>query len=162
VKRELTIGIAAAAIVAAGISGCSNKTSSSNGSGSSSATSSGTTSAAASGDGSAKVSIDGKDQNIHPGVQCGNAPGSVTIAIGGDQPDVTVVLTDANPPVVKSVGLGTIDGVTLAYADGTGGSATASKDGNTYKVTGTATGTDASTPPQPVTKPFEINATCAT
>jgi ipoprotein LpqH len=162
VKRELTIGVAAAAILAAGISGCSNNTSSSNGSGSSSATSTSTTSAAASADGSAKLTIDGKDQNVHPGVQCANTPGTLTIAIGGDQPDIVVVLTDANPPVVNSVALGTINGVTLGYGDGAGGSATATKDGNTYKVTGTATGTDAATPPQPVSKPFEISATCTT
>jgi lipoprotein LpqH len=32
--------------------------------------------------------------------------------------------------------------------------------GNTYKVTGTATGIDIANPMQPVNKPFEINVSC--
>ena len=52
-------------------------------------------------------------------------------------------------------------GVTLGYQQGTGqGEATAEKDGNTYTITGTATGVDMANPLQPVTKPFEIEVTC--
>ena len=41
-----------------------------------------------------------------------------------------------------------------------GGEATATKDGSTYKINGTATGVDMANPTQPVTKPFEIAVTC--
>ena len=42
------------------------------------------------------------------------------------------------------------------------GNASATKNGNSYKVTGTATGTsaDLANPTPPVNKPFEINVTC--
>lgn len=156
-KRELTIGIAAAAILAAGISGCSDKKSSSSGSGAS-----GTTSAATSGGGGTKVSIDGKDQNVTGSVVCTTAGGNVNIAIGGAATGIAAILTDANPPAVTSVGLGNVNGVTLAYAAaGGGGNASATKSGNTYKITGTATGVDMANPMQPVNKPFEIDVTCS-
>ena len=72
------------------------------------------------------------------------------------------MLTDANPPEVKSVGLGNVNGVTLAYAAGAGqGNASATKNGNSYKITGTATGVDMANPAQPVNKPFEIDVTCS-
>ena len=156
-KRELTIVVAAAAILAAGISGCSSNKSTSSGSGSS-----GSTSATASSGGGPSVSIDGKNQNVTGSVVCTTAGGNVNIAIGGAATGIDAVLTDANPPVVKSVGLGNVNGVTLAYTQGTGqGNASATKDGNSYKISGTATGVDMANPMQPVNKPFEINVTCS-
>ena len=78
-----------------------------------------------------------------------------------DKTGIGVVLTDASPPSVKSVGLGNLNGVTLGYTPGTGqGSATATKDGSKYKISGTATGVDMANPMQPVNKPFEIDVTC--
>jgi lipoprotein LpqH len=73
------------------------------------------------------------------------------------------MISDANPPVVQWVGLGnpTVKGVILGYHEGDSqGNAQASKDGNSYKITGTATGVDISNPLQPVYKPFEIDVTC--
>ncbi|BAX94923.1 lipoprotein LpqH [Mycobacterium shigaense] len=154
-KRELTIAAAAAAILAVSISGCSDKKSNSTGS-----SSPATTSAAAAGGGT-KVIIDGKDQNVSGSVVCTTAGGNVNIAIGGAATGIAAVLTDANPPKVTSVGLGNVNGVTLAYAAaGGGGNASATKDGNSYKITGTATGVDMANPLQPVNKPFEIDVNC--
>lgn len=154
-KRELTVAVAGAAILVAGISGCSSDKKSSSG------TSSGTSaSASASGGGGTKVTIDGKDQNVTGSVVCTTAGGTVNIAIGGAATGIAAVLTDANPPGVTSVGLGNVNGVTLAYAAGSGGNASATKDGNKYKITGTATGVDMANPTQPVNKPFEIDVTC--
>lgn len=156
-KRELTIVVAAAAILAGGISGCSSNKSTSSGSGTSASTS-----ATASGGGGPLVSIDGKNQNVSGSVVCTTAGGNVNIAIGGAATGIAAVLSDANPPVVKSVGLGNVNGVTLAYTQGTGqGNASATKDGNSYKISGTATGVDMANPMQPVNKPFEINVTCS-
>ncbi len=94
-------------------------------------------------------------------VVCTTAAGNVNIAIGGAATGIAAVLTDANPPEVKSVGLGNVNGVTLGYTSGTGqGKAEASKSGSTYKITGTATGVDMANPMQPVNKPFEIDVTC--
>ena len=157
-KRGLTVAVAGAAILAAGISGCSSNKSTSGSSGSSSGTSA---SAGAGGASGTKVSIDGKDQNVQGTTVCTTAGGSVNIAIGGAATGIAAVLTDANPPQVKSVGLGNVNGVTLGYTSGTGqGNATASKDGNNYKISGNATGVDMANPMQPVNKPFEISVTC--
>ena len=86
--------------------------------------------------------------------------GNVNIAVGGAQTGIGAVLTDANPPAVKSVALGNVNGVTLGYAAGGQGSASATKNGSSYKISGTATGVDMSNPMQPVNKPFEIDVTC--
>lgn len=158
-KRQLTIAVAGAAILAAGVSGCS----SGNKSAPSSSASGSSTSASASSGGAAgtKVIIDGKDQNVSGSVVCTNAGGTVNIAIGGAATGIAAVLSDGNPPQVKSVGLGNVNGVTLGYTSGTGqGNASAEKNGNSYKITGTATGVDMANPLQPVNKPFEIDVTC--
>ena len=158
-KRSVTVAAAGLAIVVVGLSGCSSDKSKS----SSSASSNGSTAAASgsSGSSTAKVTIDGKDQSVQGTVACTSAAGNVNIAIGGAQNGIGVVLTDASPPSVKSVGLGNVNGVTLGYTPGTGqGNATATKDGSKYKISGTATGVDMANPMQPVNKPFEIDVTC--
>ena len=149
-KRELTIAIAGAAILAAGIAGCSSNKGSTVSGGGATASTGGTT----------KVIIDGKDQNVQGNTLCTKAGGNVSIAVGGNNTGISVVLTDANPPGVKAVQLGNVNGVTLQYAQGGQGNASATKDSNTYKVTGTATGVDMANPMQPVNKPFEIDASC--
>jgi len=158
VKRGLTVAVAGAAILAAGISGCSSNKSSTSGGG----TSSGGTSVATGGGGGAgpTVIIDGKNQNVTGSVVCTTAGGNTTIAIGGAATGISAVLTGDN--TVKSVGLGNVNGVTLAYAQGSGqGNASATKNGSSYKITGTATGVDMANPTQPVNKPFEIDVTCS-
>jgi lipoprotein LpqH len=162
VKRGLTVTVAGAAILAAGISGCSSNKSSTGGGGSSAAVVSGGTSVAAGGAAGAKVTLDGKDQNISGGAAvCAKMGGNVTITIGTGSTAFSAVVTDANPPEVKQVVLGSVGGVALGYTAGSGqGKASATKDGNTYKITGTATGVDAANPMTPVSKPFEIDATC--
>ena len=157
-KRSIAVAAAATAIVVVGLSGCSSNKSSTGGS------SSNPTSAAptgSSGSAPAKVTIDGKDQHVQGTVACSTMGGNVNIAIGGASTGIGAVLTDANPPAVKSVGLGNVNGVTLGYTPGTGqGNASATKNGNSYKISGTATGVDMSNPMQPVNKPFEIDVTC--
>ncbi|OBI86432.1 lipoprotein LpqH [Mycobacterium asiaticum] len=155
-KRGLTVAVAGAAILVAGLSGCSSDKPKSGG-GSASATSSGGGSASGT-----KVLIDGQDQHVTGSVVCTTAAGNVNIAIGGQEAGIAAVLTDANPPEVKSVGLGSVNGVVLGYTAGTGqGKAEATKNGNVYKITGTATGIDAANPMSPVNKPFEIDVTCS-
>lgn len=153
-KRSVTVAAAATAIVVVGLSGCSSDKKSTS-------SSSGGTSVAASGSSSAKVTIDGKDQTVQGTVACTSGAGTEKIAIGAAQTGIGVVLTDASPPVVKSVGLGNVNGVTLGYTPGTGqGTASATKDGSKYKISGTATGVDMANPMQPVNKSFEIDVTC--
>jgi lipoprotein LpqH len=160
VKRSVAVAAAATAIVVVGLSGCSSNKSSTSTSGSSSSKST-AAAAGSSGSSTAKVTIDGKDQNVQGTVACTTMSGNVNIAVGGASTGIGAVLTDANPPAVKSVGLGSVNGVTLGYTPGTGqGNATATKNGSSYKISGTATGVDMSNPMQPVNKPFEIDVTC--
>jgi serine/threonine protein kinase len=110
---------------------------------------------------SAKVVVDGVDQKVTGSVVCSSSGGNVTISIGGASTSVAAVLSDANPPLVRSVGLGNVNGLTLGYSPGSGqGNASATKNGNSYKISGTATGVDMSNPMALVSKPFEIDVTC--
>ena len=156
-KRGLTIAVAGAAIMAAGISGCSSNKSTT----SSSSTPAMSGAAMTGAGGGPMVMIDGKDQKVSATVVCNTTSGTVNIAIGAATTGIGAVLTDANPPEVTSVALGNVNGVTLAYAPGGGGSASATKNGNSYQIKGTATGIDMTNTMHMVSKPFEIDVTCS-
>lgn len=111
--------------------------------------------------GQAEVTVDGVRQNITGNVVCTNAVGNFNIAIGQKVSGVAVVLTP-DAKTVHSVILGNVNGVILGYQQGmSGGQATASKDGDTYIISGSATGVTAALPPVMVTKPFEVRVTCS-
>ena len=163
-KRGFVVAVGGAAIVIAGLSGCSSAEKKSESPSTSAATSaSGTASAsatAAPSGGGTKVTIDGQDQNVSGTVVCSAMGGNMNIAIGDAATGIGAVLS-SDGSTVQSVGLGNVNGVTLGYQAGTGqGAAKATKDGNAYKISGTATGIDMANPLQPVNKPFEIDVTC--
>ncbi len=149
-NRGIVIGIAAAATVVAGLSGCSSTKSN---------TTNSTSPPAA---GGTKVLIDGQAQNITGQVSCTQVNGNLSIGIGDPTTGIGAVVTNADPPVVQAIGLGNLTGVTLGYSAGAPnqGNAQATKSGNSYTVKGTATGVNASNPQQTVSKPFEIDVTC--
>ncbi|WP_326544822.1 lipoprotein LpqH [Mycolicibacterium sp. ND9-15] len=152
-KRGFLIAIGGAAIVVAGMSGCS--------SGDKKSETSGETSTAAAAEGKTTVTIDGQDQAVHGTVVCSDMGGNTNIAIGDATTGIGAVVSSGDEPTVQSVGLGNVNGVTLGFQSGTGqGDAKAEKDDKTYKITGTATGVDMANPLQPVNKPFEIEVTC--
>ncbi|MCV7347059.1 lipoprotein LpqH [Mycolicibacterium rhodesiae] len=116
-----------------------------------------TTSAAAAGAG-AKVTIDGQAKQVDGPVVCSTTDGKFSIAIGEVITGVIVGL-EQDASKVRAVGLGDVNGVVLNFTDGVpGDTATATKDGNTYTITGTASGSDSAG--NPVSKPFEVVATC--
>lgn len=153
-------------IGAVGLVGCSgDKSPSENASSASSTISSAATSAtdAAKGNpppGQADITVDGVTQNVTGQPVCTDAAGNFNIAIGQGLSGVVVVISpDAS--VVHSVALGNVSGVVLGFQEGvSGGQASASKDDNTYTITGTANGITAAIPPTTVSKPFEIKVTC--
>ncbi len=163
-NRGFVVAVGGAALVIAGLSGCSSgdkksESSSSSASSSASGTASASATAAPSGGGT-KVSIDGQDQNVSGTVVCSAMGGNMNIAIGDAATGIAAVL-NSDGATVQSVGLGNVNGVTLGYQSGSGqGEAKAEKDGNSYKISGTATGIDMANPMQPVNKPFEIDVTC--
>ena len=164
--RGLTVVVGGGAVVIAGVVGCSSKKADTDSYPASTAPSSvvsatsGSVTASA-GAGTAKVSIDGQPKDIQGQIACSTAAGNLSIAIGQAATGIAVVMSpDAS--TVSSVGLGNVNGVVMGFQDGAGGgtSASATKDGSTYKISGTATGVDMTNPMQPLTKPFEIEVTC--
>ncbi|OBH48247.1 hypothetical protein A5687_15575 [Mycobacterium mantenii] len=154
-KRGIVVGVAGVAVVLAASAGCSSNKSSTGSSGSSSA-------AAAAGP---VLTVDGQNQNISGQVTCNAAGDNITIGIGDPTAGLGAVVSNGNPPLVHSVGLGTVNGVALGFSDAApnqSGNAGAAVNGKVWAIKGTATGTDMSNPQQPqqVTKPFELDVTC--
>jgi ipoprotein LpqH len=153
VKRGFLVAVGGATIVIAGLSGC--------GSDEKKSETTGETSSAAAAEGKTTVTIDGQDQQVQGTIACSSMGGNTNIAIGDATTGIGAVVSTGDSPTVQSVGLGNVNGVTLGYQSGTGqGEAKAEKDGNTYKISGTAIGVDMANPMQPVNKPFEIEVTC--
>jgi ipoprotein LpqH len=159
VKRELLI-VASAATIVAGVAACSSDDNASGPSSSAAVASSAppaksSTPAAA---GETKVVIGGKPQPVSGPVVCATNEGKFSIQIGEPITGIIVGL-EPDGSAVRSVGLGEIDGVVLSVTEGVpGNDAKATKTGNSYKITGNATGADNAG--NPVTKPFDINVTC--
>ncbi len=105
-KRELVVALGGAAIVIAGLSGCSSddkKSSSSSSSEKSTSSASATATAtesptAAAGSGATKVTIDGADQAVNGSVVCATMGGNVNIAIGEAATGIAAVLSDGDSP----------------------------------------------------------------
>lgn len=166
-KRELLIALSAATLVV-GMSGCSKdeKPSGTNSSSSSATSSAAATSSPGSAPSSAspaaagetKVIIGGQVQPVSGPVVCETNQGKFSIAIGEVITGVIVGL-EQDASAVRSAGLGTVDGVVLSFTEGApGNTAKATKNGNAYQITGTATGVDNAG--QQVSKTFEVDATC--
>lgn len=151
-KHGITVVVGSAAIVVAGLSGCSSDDNSDT---------SGATTAVAESDGMATVTIDGEDQEVAGTVVCSEMGGNTNIAIGDAATGIAVVVSNGDDPAVQSVALGNVNGITLGYQQGAGeGDAKAEKDGSKYEITGTATGVDMANPLQPANKPFKIEVSC--
>lgn len=155
------MGVGGAAIVVAGLTGCSSEKKAEEKSAPASAATatSGSVSASA-GAGTAKVTIDGETKDFEGQILCATAMGNLNISIGDSSTGIQLVMNpDASK--VSSVALGNIDGVALTYQEGApGGSADVARNGKNYTVTGTATGIDMANPMSPTMKPFEIEVTC--
>ena len=145
-NHGFVFAVSAAAIAVAGVAGCTSQH----------------VGGVSQGLGSAgKVLIDGQDQNVQGNVVCQITPSATQIGIGTG--GVSAQISGSDPLTVQQASLGKFNGVTLIYQNGNsmgGGTAQATKDGKSYKITGTATGMDPSNPMQPVSKHFEIDATC--
>lgn len=153
-KRGIVVGVAGVAVAIAACAGCSSNKSSTGASSSSAPSAAGP-----------QVIVDGQNQNVSGQVTCNSANGVITIGIGDATAGVGAVISTDNPPIVHSVGLGSVNGVALGFSDAAPNQASnagAAVNGKSYAIKGTATGTDMSNPQQPqtVTKPFELDVTC--
>jgi len=118
--------------------------------------------------GSTEVKVDGNDLaglDVHS-VTCVKQGGKINVASGAisGQAGLAVVLSDANPPTVDSLGM-SVDGNALAVTNTMGakvGSADVKVDGGTYTITGEAAGADMKNPMAGmITKPFTVKVTCS-
>ena len=154
-ERALVVAVGCTVIVIGGLTGCSSDKSASENASSATETAktamSSATSAATSATEAAKGILAWRCQGLHrrsgperPGYRrVYRRGGNIQIAIGDATQGLGAQLSDADPPQVKQVGLGNVGGTALGYAAGApGGEASATKDGNTYKIKGTATGVD--------------------
>jgi lipoprotein LpqH len=150
VKRGFVVAVAGVAIVVAGLAGCSSKKSCSGGT------------CVSGGTGSAKVTVDGKDQSVSGKIACGTSGNTVTMTVGDPtaQNSVTAQVTTDNPPKVNTVHIGAANTQGLSMGPGVG-DATATKDGNKYKITGHVGSVDVSNPMAGMqTKPFDMEISC--
>ena len=171
-KHALILGMTSAAVLAA-LTGCSTSSKESGTTTTASATA--TSGAAAPGTsapetaaspaaqpGTGRVSLNNAELSAVTGVSCQTDAGVTTITVDST-PKTTVVLSDEATPAVKSVSIGELgaEGPSLAYVEGIAGAAAqATRDGNTYTVSGTGTGAEATDPTKPLDLPFEIAVTC--
>ncbi len=166
-KRGLLVAVGGAAIVVAGLSGCSSGDKSSSSSSSASSRQARARAhrrrrarTADSGAGGTKVTIDGQDQNV---------TGTVVCAVDGRQREHRDRRGDHRhrrrgqrrrfAHRARRSALATSTASPSAVGPGAG-DAKAEKDGKTYKISGNATGIDMANPMTPVTKPFELEVTC--
>jgi ipoprotein LpqH len=102
-----------------------------------------------------KLTIDGKEEDAQGSCFAPADGGSVNISLlGAAATKTNVTLDDARPPNVSSVVLATTS-MAFMYQPGMDGSAQATNDGNTYRITGTLIRYGF------VAKPFEITVTCS-
>lgn len=162
-NRELLIAVAVATLVT-GVAGCSNGNKpSAPGSATSSAPASSATASPTAPPAPAvppaKITVDGNVLPVTEPVDCNTRDGKFSIAIG--QPFIGVIVAlEQDASVVHLVGLGEVNGVNLNYTKGApGDQASATKEGNTYHVTGIASGVD-NNGANKTHKPFTVDVTC--
>jgi len=153
VKRGIVVGVAGVAVVVAACAGCSSNKSS---------TGASSSAPAAAGP---QLIVDGQNQNVTGQITCNSANGNTAIGIGDATAGLGAVVSNDNPPIVHSVGLGNVNGVTLGFSDAAPNQASnagAAVNGKSYAIKGTASGVDMSNPQQPkqVSKSFELDVTC--
>ena len=98
-------------------------------------------------------------------MECPGRENIIDIKIGDPNAGIGATVTQGDNPVVNVVTVGTFDGVSLGYLRGVDPSSKAdvTKHGNTYKISGVASGrdlTDVSHPGPVVSKQFDMTATC--
>jgi lipoprotein LpqH len=101
------------------------------------------------------MTIDGQQEDVQGSCSAPADAGSVNISLSGAaSTKINVTLDKNQPPHVSSVVLATST-MAFLYQPGTEGSAQATNDGNTYRITGTVLRYEF------VSKTFEVDVTCS-
>ncbi len=154
----MLIAVAAATVVL-GVPGCSSGNKASGPTSPSPTTSPApATSSTPAAAGPAQVTVGGQPQNVSGPLVCSTTDGKFSIAIGDAITGVIIGL-EPDGSVVHNAGFGTVDGVVMSFTEGApNNNASATKNGNTYHITGNASGMDNAG--QWVNKPFTVDVTC--
>jgi len=108
----------------------------------------------------ASVTVNGTDAKINV-VNCKQQEWYRTIDIGGDFAGATVVIDERVQPLTAlSVRIQNLGGFTGMYSKDDGGKADMSFSGDKFTITGTANGSSADKPTEPMSADFKIIATC--
>lgn len=110
--------------------------------------------------GTAHITVNNDDLGEFHAVQCTSAGAYLTIGTGNDQQGSTVVVSNADGLVAKSVSIRDLGNFTGSFNEGLGGKAEVSLDGSTYTITGTADGFDTDKPSFRSNGSFTIKAAC--
>lgn len=145
--------------------GTSAEESTDTGSGAEESTDTGSEDGAAASD--VSLSVDGQAVDLgQASVSCADSEAGFAISVSSDNLDaasgqaIGAVLKSADDPTVTVLALSDAEGNTLAYAEGTGGSAEVTVNGNTYEITGEAMSTNMDDPTNVKNLPFEFTVTC--
>ena len=143
------VAVAAAAVVAGAIAGCSSSPTES------------PRPAGSLAPGTGQATVGGKGIAVTDRVSCPQVGQAHTIEIGDDNSNAQVIVSSANNEwSVNSVVLNNVGGFTGSFWSGRAGKADVKLVGMTYTVTGTATGVHADKPTQTTDGKFEIKANC--
>ena len=156
-NRGFVVAVAGAAVVVAGLAGCSSDKKQCVGD-----------TCQSSGKAEAKLTIDSKDQTVPQPVTCQTGPQGGQITMGNSSDPNNLMTAQFNATDVQQMAL-LFDGKKLAVQNGNpmvGGSATMTKDGNKYTFTGKAAemggAPDMTNPTNPTfpTHDFTLAVTC--
>jgi lipoprotein LpqH len=157
VNRGFVVAVAGAAVVVAGLAGCSSDNKQCVGD-----------TCQSTGKAEAKLTIDGKDQTVPQPVTCQTGPQGGQIAMGNASDPNNLMTAQFNATDVQQMAL-LLDGKKLAVQNGNpmvGGNATMTKDGNKYSFSGKAAevggAPDMTNPTNPTfpTHDFKLEVTC--
>lgn len=155
-KRGFVVAVAGAAIVVAGLAGCSSHKQCAG------------DTCQSTGKASAKLTIDGKDQTVPQPVTCQTSPQGGQIALGNSSDPNNLMTAQFSGTDVQQMAL-LLNGKKLIVQNGNpmaGGTATMKKDGSKYTFTGKAAemggAPDMSNPMSPTmpTHDFNLEVTC--
>jgi lipoprotein LpqH len=105
-----------------------------------------------------KVTIDDQGENLQGSCFTPSDGSGINMSLSGATTKINVALDGTRPPNVSSVVLVTGD-VALGYQSGKQGVAHATQNGNTYNITGTATGLNEAAG-QIANSAFQITVAC--
>ncbi len=145
-KRDVSVAFAAAVVIIGGATGCSPTQA---------FLKPGTLPP-----GTAALTINGKDLGLETSVQCVQDQWLMTIKTGKEASGVTAMISNARQLTAEFIRIRDLDGFTGSYDRRLQGEAAVTMNGDTYAITGAATGFNDAKPTDRATENFAIRVSC--